>query len=50
MFPWRQAVFSLRPDPCVWVEHGFLFWQLSWKRERQAINQSVNQSINQLNK
>lgn len=36
MFPWRQAVFSLRPewDPCVWEESGFIFWQLSGKREK----------------
>lgn len=23
-FPWRQAVFSLRPDPCVGEEYAFL--------------------------
>lgn len=24
VFPWRQAVFSLRPDPCVGEEYAFL--------------------------
>ena len=43
MFPWRQAVFSLRPewDSSVWEENGFIFWQFPGKREKGEIAWSL---------